>query len=203
MGMESVPLVGFGACYLMGVYGGESSHVFLLLYCGHYSYRAFIYPWLSSASPSSPMPLSVVGMGALFNGVNSTILGGYLYFTGPGADASEPFGLRGWVGLALFGAGFWVHAHSDHILRRLRMDRGPGYHIPEGGLFRWVSSPNYLGEMLQWTGFAVVLNALAGWTFVVWTVANLLPRAWNHHAWYREKFSEYPSARKAIFPGLL
>jgi len=201
--MESAALVGFGACAVMGSHRGASAGLFLLLYGGHYVYRAFIYPWLSSGSGPSAMPLSVVLMGMIFNGVNSTILGGHVFVSGPGPVALENLGLRGLLGLLLFGAGFVIHVHSDHTLRRLRRDRGPGYHIPDGGLFRFVSCPNYLGEMLQWAGFAVLLNALAGWTFVVWTVANLLPRAWKHHGWYQEKFSEYPKARKAVFPGLL
>jgi 3-oxo-5-alpha-steroid 4-dehydrogenase 1 len=203
LAMESAALVGFGACFFMGSHKGASAWLFLLLYGGHYVYRAFIYPWLSSASQPSAMPLSVALMGMLFNGMNSTILGGYLFISGPGPAASEPFGLRGWMGLVLFGAGFAIHVHSDHQLRRLRHDLGPGYHIPDRGLFRLVSCPNYLGEMLQWTGFAVTMNALAGWTFMVWTVANLLPRALKHHAWYQQKFKEYPSGRRAVFPGLL
>jgi len=201
--MEFAALVGFGTCFFMGRQRGASAGLFLLLYGGHYVYRAFIYPWLSSSSQPSRMPLSIVLMGLMFNGMNSTILGGHLFLSGSGAAASDAFGLRGWMGLMLFVVGFVIHVHSDHTLRRLRHDRGPGYHMPEGGLFRFVSCPNYLGEMLQWTGFAVALNALAGWTFVVWTVANLLPRALKHHAWYQEKFSEYPTVRRAVFPGLL
>lgn len=201
--MESAALVGFGVCFVMGNHVGAPPALFLILYGGHYGYRALIYPWLSSGSGPSGMPLSVLLMGLVFNGINSTILGGYLFIAGPGAAASDPFGPRGWVGLVLFGAGFLIHVRADHALRKLRQDRGPGYHIPYGGLFRFVSCPNYLGEMLQWVGFALTMNALAGWTFAAWTVANLLPRALRHHAWYREKFRDYPLVRKAVFPGLL
>jgi hypothetical protein len=34
-------------------------------------------------------------------------------------------------------------------------------------------------------------------------LANLLPRALAHHRWYKQRFPEYPSERKAIFPFLL
>jgi hypothetical protein len=30
-----------------------------------------------------------------------------------------------------------------------------------------------------------------------------VPRAVAHHRWYREKFPDYPSERKAIFPYVL
>jgi 3-oxo-5-alpha-steroid 4-dehydrogenase 1 len=36
----------------------------------------------------------------------------------------------------------------------------------------------------------------------VWTFANLAPRAWSHHKWYHEKFSDYPLDRKALIPGI-
>ena len=36
--------------------------------------------------------------------------------------------------------------------------------------------------------------------FAIWTIANLLPRARSHHRWYRERFAEYPSERRAMIP---
>ncbi|GIQ98336.1 MAG: hypothetical protein CM15mP4_1730 [Candidatus Neomarinimicrobiota bacterium] len=38
--------------------------------------------------------------------------------------------------------------------------------------------------------------------FALWTIFNLLPRALKHHAWYKDKFSDYPKDRKAIIPKL-
>ncbi|MGB0641280.1 MAG: 3-oxo-5-alpha-steroid 4-dehydrogenase, partial [Myxococcota bacterium] len=70
-------------------------------------------------------------------------------------------------------------------------------------LYRYVSCPNYLGEMVQWIGWAIAMNSLAGVSFAVWTVANLLPRALTHHRWYRDKFAEYPAERKAVIPFVL
>ena len=64
--------------------------------------------------------------------------------------------------------------------------------MPRGGFFRWVSCPNYLGEMLQWSGFALATWSLPGLSFALWTVANLLPRAVAHHRWYRREFADYP-----------
>jgi protein-S-isoprenylcysteine O-methyltransferase Ste14 len=66
-----------------------------------------------------------------------------------------------------------------------------------------VSCPNYLGEIVEWTGFALLTWSLPAVSFAAWTVANLVPRALAHHRWYRERFPDYPRRRKALIPGLL
>jgi len=103
----------------------------------------------------------------------------------------------------LFCAGFALAKQSDAILRNLRKPGETGYKIPQGGAYRWVSCPNYLGEILQWTGFALAGWSLPAFAFVCFTAANLVPKAISSHRWYREKFSDYPAARKAIFPFVL
>jgi 3-oxo-5-alpha-steroid 4-dehydrogenase 1 len=35
------------------------------------------------------------------------------------------------------------------------------------------------------------------------TIANLVPRAFQTHRWYREKFPDYPSERRVLIPFLL
>ena len=80
---------------------------------------------------------------------------------------------------------------------------GEGYQVPRGGLYRWVSCPNYLGEIIQWTGWAIAAWSLAGWIFAIWTFANLAPRAIAHHRWYRQTFEDYPPERRALIPYLL
>jgi hypothetical protein len=40
-------------------------------------------------------------------------------------------------------------------------------------------------------------------SFAIWTIANLLPRALQHHRWYQQTFSEYPAERKAVIPFIL
>ncbi|MGC7223654.1 3-oxo-5-alpha-steroid 4-dehydrogenase, partial [Mycobacteroides abscessus subsp. massiliense] len=70
--------------------------------------------------------------------------------------------------------------------------------------FRWVSAANYLGEIILWAGWALMSWTLPGLIFVLFSIANLLPRALSIHRWYRQTFPiEYPRERKAIVPGLL
>ena len=66
-----------------------------------------------------------------------------------------------------------------------------------------MSCPNYLGECIEWLGFALMASTLASLAFFVFTVANLLPRALTHHRWYRSQFPGYPKERKALVPGVL
>ena len=197
--MEVVTLLGYGLCFWIADTKGWPAMIFLVMYAGHYVYRACIYPWLSPPG-ATDIPLSVVAMATVFNTINSTVLGGALFVL-DGASSVPLIQLFG--GLALFVVGFAIHVRSDAILRAVRREKGPGYHVPMGFLYRWVSCPNYLGEIVQWCGFALAIQSLAGWSFAVWTVANLLPRALRHHRWYLERFDDYPSDRRAIIPMVL
>ena len=93
-----------------------------------------------------------------------------------------------------------VNRHSDLILKGLRKDDDEGYRIPFGGFYRWVSSPNYLGELAIWFGFAIATWSLPGLTFAIWTAANLVPRARANHLWYKDKFIDYPEGRRILIP---
>jgi protein-S-isoprenylcysteine O-methyltransferase Ste14 len=94
-----------------------------------------------------------------------------------------------------------ANLHADSVLLRLR--REGGYGVPRGGLFRWVSCPNYLAEMVEWVGWALATWSPAGAAFATYTTANLLPRAVVHHRWYRARFPDYPPERRALIPFLL
>ena len=107
------------------------------------------------------------------------------------------------LGLSVVVIGFAIHVRSDAILRGLRAENGPGYHVPRGFMYRYIICPNYFGEVLQWTGFAIMAGHMGGWCFAIWTAANLVPRALDHHRWYRSTFADYPPARRAIIPGVL
>lgn len=175
--------------------------VFFLLWQFHYIYRAFIFPFLLSGKGSMPLAISLSGFA--FNCSNAFFNGYWLFFLSPDYPAAwltSPFFL---IGTALFAAGFGIHFRSDQILRNMRGKEGSGYKIPQKGLFRWVSCPNYLGEMLQWGGWTIATWSLPGLAFFVWTTANLLPRALSNHRWYKQNFPEYSPKRKALIPFLL
>lgn len=107
------------------------------------------------------------------------------------------------IGSILFITGVAINWQSDNLLIRLRKPGETGYKIPHGGFFRWVSFPNYFGEIIEWTGFAILTWSLPGLSFLLWSCANLIPRAISNHKWYLNQFPDYPKERKAVFPFLV
>ena len=107
------------------------------------------------------------------------------------------------LGLLIFFSGFYINFKSDEIMIDLRTDKGEGYHIPRGFLFNKVSNPNYLGEFIEWLGWAIMTWSWAGLVFFLWTVCNLFPRAIANHNWYQDKFADYPKDRKAVIPNII
>jgi 3-oxo-5-alpha-steroid 4-dehydrogenase 1 len=201
--MEMPALVTFVIFFLIGEFRtGIVPTVFLTMWLFHYVYRSMIYPFrIRSGTPA--MPVAIMGSGIIFNIFNGYIQGRYLFTLSGGFAQSWLQDPRFLLGLGLFLVGFGLNAHSDYILRNLRQPGEIGYKIPHGGFFRFVTSPNYLGEMIEWTGWAIATWSLAGAAFAFWTSANLLPRALHHHQWYHEKFPDYPGERRAIIPLVL
>jgi steroid 5-alpha reductase family enzyme len=135
--------------------------------------------------------------------VGNAYLNGRYIFTFSGGYTSEWLTTPQFIcGLGLFLAGFIINRRADHVLHNLREPGVSDYKIPYGGLYRWISCPNYFGEIITWIGWAVATWSLPGLAFAAWTAANLVPRARAHHIWYREHFSDYPTERKALVPGI-
>ena len=172
----------------------------LVMWQSHYFYRAFIYPW--SLSNARPMPWAVVVMGASFNLLNGS-LNGLAVSQAEARGAEWLADPRFWLGLILFVGGAVINRRADATLRSLRAPGETGYKLPQGGLFRWVSCPNYLGELVEWCGWALASGSLAGLAFAIYSAANLVPRAIDHHRWYKERFGAQVAKRRAILPFLL
>lgn len=196
--MEAPSPVGMAVLWALGDQGLVPT-VFLVLWEAHYLQRTFIYPF--RLKNPKPVPASITAMAATFNFANAAVNGGWLFFFSDYQPAwlTDP---RFIAGVALFAAGYGVNRWSDAILRALRGPGETGYKIPRGGPWNLVSSPNYLGEIVEWCGFALATWSLAGLAFAAWTIANLAPRARSNHRWYREQFADYPPERKALLPYL-
>lgn len=183
----------------------RSSWVWILFVCWifHYLHRSLIYPLRIKSTPKK-MPLVITLSAIGFNLVNAGLNGYYL----AEVASVEQYGID-WLsspttllGAALFVLGFGVNWQSDNMLIHLRQPGETGYKIPRGFLFEYVSSPNLLGEIIEWAGFALMAWNLPALSFWIWTLANLVPRAKSHHEWYKQRFEEYPMGRKIVFPGL-
>jgi len=174
--------------------------VFLILWQMHYVHRAFIYPF-SLRSKIEGIPVLIIAFGFIFNAVNSYLNGRYMFTLsgGYGNDwLSDP---RFIFGVLLFISGFMINRQADQILHDMSA-RESGYSIPYGGFYRWISSPNYFGEIIIWSGWALATWSLPAIAFAIWTAANLVPRARSHQEWYHDNFPDYPSERKALLPKL-
>lgn len=164
--------------------------VLFLIFQTHYFQRSFVFPFLLRGR--SKMPLSIVAMGVLFNTLNALMQGGWIFYLSP-ADMYSVQWL--WspqfiIGVTLFFVGMATNIHSDSIIRNLRRPGDTGHYIPSGGAFRYVSSANYFGEFVEWTGFAIMTWSAAGAVFALWTFANLAPRAAAINKAYKERFGE-------------
>jgi protein-S-isoprenylcysteine O-methyltransferase Ste14 len=199
--MESPAVLGFLAIYFAGAHALELAPLALLaMWQAHYVQRTFIFPF--KLRPGGRTPVSVVAMGFFFNIVNAYLNARWLSELGS-YDTSWLWSPAFIIGLILFVTGYRINRWADRVLADLRKPGETGYKIPRGGLYELISCPNYFGELLEWTGFAIAAGSLAGWSFVVFTAANLVPRAITHHRWYRGKFPDYPPARKAVIPFVL
>lgn len=175
--------------------------IFIGLFIFHYSNRGFIFPFRTkTAGKRMPVLISLLGVG--HNWVNCFLLGTYLnlYADYDNTWLSSPQFI---IGIIVFFTGMFINWQSDSILINLRDKPGDGYKIPFGGMFRFVSCPNLMGEIIEWLGFAIMMWCAPAFAFVIFTSCNLIPRALSSHKWYLKTFSDYPKERKAILPKIL
>ena len=177
-------------------------YIFYGTFMLHYINRVFIFP-LRIKSKGKRMPIAVVAMAFFFNICNGFFNGYWFGYLSPEYTVDWLKDPRFIIGVILFITGMLINLTSDQKLLSLRKGGKKGYYIPEGGLFKYVSSPNLFGEMIEWLGWAIMSWCLPSFSFALWTFANLLPRALDHHRWYIKRFPEYPIERKAVIPFIL
>ena len=117
-----------------------------------------------------------VGAAFFFNLVNVNIQAfGIFYFTQYSENwISSPTFI---VGLSIFLLGMYINIRSDYTIMAIKKKKGPGYHIPNSFLYKYLSAPNYFGEIIEWIGWAVLTWSVSGVVFLIWVIANLFPRA--------------------------
>jgi very-long-chain enoyl-CoA reductase len=111
------------------------------------------------------------------------------------------------VFLAVFSAVFllgqlgtgWAH----QVLRNLRRPGTKERNIPRGGLFEFVSCPNYFFEHVLWIAFTILTLNPAAALFTLVSSVQMVLWALKKHKNYRKEFKDYPRKRTAIFPFVL
>lgn len=202
--MEAPSPISFAIVYFMSENAFKPVPLVLLgLFMLHYIYRSFVYPFrMRGGHKQEPIITGLLAF--VFNSANGstnafaiTELAPHLWSTSWFADP------RFLIGIVIFFTGYAINQHSDSILLNLRKPGETGYKIPYGGFYRFVSSPNYLGEIVEWIGFAFAAWTVPAWVFAWFTATNLIPRSFSNHRWYLEHFSDYPKNRRAIIPFVL
>ncbi|XP_068597458.1 3-oxo-5-alpha-steroid 4-dehydrogenase 2b [Brachionichthys hirsutus] len=171
-------------------------HLLLGTFFLHYLQRTFVYGLQTRGKPS---PLVVMALATFFCSLNGFLQAHYLLNCAQ-FDDEWSADYRCKAGLLLFYVGMAINIHSDYILRNLRKPGEVVYKIPTGGLFEYVSGANFLGEIVEWFGYAVATWSLPGLSFAVFSLCFIGPRAFYHHRFYKEKFKDYPKFRKALIP---
>ncbi len=200
--METPAVVVFAVVFAMGDHMASAVPLGLLaMWQVHYVHRTFIYPFRIRPS-GKRMPLIIAAIAAVYQCFNSYVVARWIsHLHDYGTDwVWDP---RYLVGIGIFVLGFVINTHADTVLIQLRKPGETGYKLPRGGLYERVTCPNYLGELLEWVGFAIASWSLPGLAFAVYTAANLVPRALANRRWYRERFPDYPPERKALIPFVL
>ncbi len=188
------------------IFGDGTKSVVTWIFFGfwvfHYLNRDLVFPWRLKTKHKK-MPLAIMLFGWMFNFMNGFVNGYFLGYLSPSYEISWLYDPRFIIGAFIFLAGLYINWHADTILFSLRKPGETGYKIPNGFLYKYISCPNYFGEIIEWVGFAIMVWCLPALSFSLWTAVNLLPRALSHHKWYKETFPEYPLKRKAIIPFIL
>ncbi len=207
--MELPATLVFFAVFFSGDHWSEPVPlVFAGMWALHYANRGFFFPFSIRVPPGAKGSFSIMVVGT---GWLATSMHGYLnaaYVSDLGDYGGWFSDARFWVGLVVYYVSYALVLHSDSIIRNLRtreeVARGEKvYRIPQGGMFRFVTCPNYLFEITGWAGFAVCTWSLGSVFVLGISIANLVPRALSTHKWYRERFEDYPAERKALIPFIL
>jgi 3-oxo-5-alpha-steroid 4-dehydrogenase 1 len=201
--MELPALLVFAGFFLFGSkQHTTATWVFFCLWMLHYVNRTLVFPF-RLRTKGKKMPVAIPLMAIGFNFMNGFLNGYYLGSVADMYGNSWIMDPRFIIGIIVFFTGMFINWQSDNILIHLRKPGDTGYIIPREGFFKYVSCPNHFGELVEWSGFALMTWSTPGLSFAIWTFVNLFPRAIHHHKWYKETFSDYPEERKAIIPFIL
>lgn len=188
--------------FLTGSSALNMSAIMVGAFVCHYINRALIYPYRIKTQGKT-MPVSIMLSSSLFYIINGYIIG-YYFGNLKTYTVEWLYDPRFILGLGLFILGFFINIQSDNILIRLRKPGETDYKIPYGGMYKYISCPNYFGEMIEWIGFAIMTWSIPGAVYALWVGLPLFAQGKLAHKWYIEKFgNDYPKNRKAIIPFLI
>ena len=76
----------------------------------------------------------------------------------------EPLGVIGYIGIAVWAIGILIEIVADQQKSAFRADPANKGKFIDTGLWAWSRHPNYFGEIVLWTGMAIIaIPVLEGW----------------------------------------
>uniref|UniRef100_A0A8C0GZD4 Polyprenal reductase n=1 Tax=Chelonoidis abingdonii TaxID=106734 RepID=A0A8C0GZD4_CHEAB len=164
---------------------------------------------LAYASVSSPVVSFISYSTALDLAMVSTSLVHTVFIFNSGKDLFMQVCWYHILGIMMY---IWasVHQHRCHvILANLRKSKSGkvvslNHSIPFGDWFERVSCPHYFAELLIYVSMAIIFGFqnLTWWLVVMFVLFNQALAAVLCHEFYVNKFSCYPTHRKAFIPFL-
>lgn len=169
--------------------------IFFLIFEFHYFQRSFIFPFLLKGK--SKMPFAIMLLSVIWNVINGYIQGYFLFHIAPADEFYSQLYTSEWlmdprfiIGTAIFFTGWIINMHSDHVIRHLRKPGDTNHYLPKKGMYKYVTSANYLGEITEWLGFAILTWSFAGLLFFWFSCCNLVPRSNAIYKKYEEEFPD-------------
>ena len=167
--------------------------IFFLIFEFHYFQRSFIFPFLLKGK--SKMPFAIMILSVIWNLINGYIQGYWLFHLAPQYypdmyTASWVTSPQFIIGTIIFFVGWAINMHSDYVIRHLRKPGDTNHYLPKKGMYKYVTSANYLGEITEWLGFAILTWSFAGLLFFWFSCCNLVPRANSIYHKYEEEFPD-------------
>ena len=112
-------------------------------------------------------------MAIVFSAVFFNIINGFTngYFLGylPQYDFNYIYSLQFIIGLIILVLGVIINVKSDNILIGIKKKHND-YQIPNGFMYKYISCPNYFGEIIEWIGFYIMTASAPALVFVFWTM---------------------------------
>lgn len=133
------------------------------------------------------------------------VFGIYVLLAIAGGTNRAPFGVIAGAGIVLFVSGSWINSYAEyarHVWKRQPGNHGRLYTL---GLFRYSRHPNYLGDLISFSGLCLVSGR---WLTIVIPVVMLggfvfgnIPMLDAHlHDHYGAEFDDYAARTSKLIP---
>ncbi len=135
----------------------------------------------------------------------SSIMPWCVLYAAQAARQSDPVGLMEVAGLLLYAAGSYVNSAGEYARFRFKSDPANAGRLYTGGLFARVRHVNYLGDILLFSGIALVAHQLIllliPWIMALLFLLVLAPLKERYlRAKYGEEFESYAARSKMLIP---